>query len=141
MAIHIQVPSTIYMYVNGLLEYQDRYVKTTRHMKLKERSILEILDLTFAYGCTFVATFWLPFGFVFGIHWFNPCKASITFHRFLHECSNKKLSQHVFLETISKTLILLVDMWRWMFCMSNASFSVSVILILCTWTLKENLQM
>lgn len=140
VSVNLNKAEIICQYVSGLLRYQKQFGQETVQRTLKERTSLELLNLSFAYGATYLATFWMPLGITFGLHWSDPCKASITFHRLLPECRNKTTDTNAG-GLISKTLVLMVDLWRWMFTEGNAGFSVSVLLILCTWTLKENLEM
>lgn len=136
--VHLCKSDTICLFANGLLEHSHKFGDKRNEKKLKNRSMLELLNLSMAYGATFVACTFLPFAFTFGLHWLDPCKATVAFYRLLPECRGVTMPFRP--ACISKFFVLLIDYWRWAMCMSSAGFSVGGLLILFPTTLKDHLE-
>lgn len=127
-------------YINSLLSFCYRY---KRHGKMKKSfPLITTLNIACAYGTYFGCGHFLPFGFVFGLHSGNPCKAGFLFYWILPECkagAHQHLSTY-FLPFLAKVVVLLINYWMWMFAMTAAAFITPVILVFCCMTVKECLE-
>jgi len=128
--------SDIQLYINGLFQYIGAYTDDSFHRKKNQ---LEVLNLGFAklayYSCKICS-----FTIVFGLHTFDPCKSSLVGYWMIQECS-PKLETTWLLHWLLKVLVLLINYKVWETNVNAALFMVVELNLLCTNTLKENLEM
>lgn len=105
-----------------------------------EYSKMELLNVLFAHAM-YITSIILPIGFVYGLHWMDPCKPSLAGYWLIGECSENALHSPLSVCPFTKITILLLNHWAWQFGYSITIFVIAGIQILCAMSLQSYLRM
>lgn len=130
--------SQIALLINGLIQFDHLYEKRKRNFR--NMSVLEILNKIMTKSA-FWAQLLIPAGFVVGLHWNNPWKASLAGYWVIPKPSYLEtgtLAQVLIL--IIKFVVMLFNVWIWMFGVNGPVFLVAVIYTSCHAFLLLNIE-
>ncbi len=116
--------------INGLIQFDHFYEKRKR--KFKNMPVLEILAQIMIRS-SLLAQLIVPFGIVVGLHWNHPWKASLAGYWLIPKPSylgNGILAQIAIL--IVKLVVMLLNIWIWMFGTNAPIFLIAVVYTSCT---------
>lgn len=85
----------------------------------------------------------IPASFVFGLHWRNPCRASMLGYWLLDACGGPSIfgtKSHEFFEMGKKLAILTGNFYFFSVCFKIGSFVISVLQILCQMSIRGYLR-
>ncbi len=136
------------IYLNNLFAFKEKYgpYKTgvSYDVSLPKIRIIDCLNLLLIPGILFTSVVLAPCH-VLGIHWWNPCKPSLTGYFLLEEChQNLKVRMNV--EIVQKIItngvkatVFIVDLWVWWFGVHGTAFSFIAVHIIGTMLTRENI--
>ncbi|CAL8145500.1 unnamed protein product [Orchesella dallaii] len=128
----------IVFFINGLLELDQKFDGAVQNVELNSLEQLNgilVRTVAFSLGVT-------PLFFVFGFHWFAPCKPSLAFSWVLGECKNDTEESdlfHLLFRSVFKLIIFLPNVWAWTTGMDAVVFGVCAHHILCVISLRSYL--
>lgn len=135
--------------INSLLDF-DTNIRLNHSLfpssrKKPKQSLLETVSVLAAYG--FLAfSISVPFLLHFGIHWQNPCYISLTGYWIIPKCymrgTKHQLLPYWFaaIDQVIHAVVMGINYWYWTFGFTAALYT-SVLMILCTLSLVENLKL
>lgn len=112
--------------VNGILQFSQ---STTLYWRDKDRRFTENINIL----CTLFAPFLLLFmaiGYVFGLHWFNPCKPTLVGYWLL--CSLE--SWYGYLVT---AVVLVFNFWIWLTMLLGGAACTICVHMLCPVAIRD----
>jgi len=118
--------------------------KITELLVKRSKPLIEKINVAFAY-LVYLTGIFLPLVFVYGLHWWNPCKVSLAGYWLLSECRrnpDEKISIGLLVrmwKLLVKSTIFLINHWIWAFQLHTIVYIVGVPQILCTLSLREYL--
>lgn len=128
-----KLPSLHCLYVNGVYQISHFYQQFSKLRKKRKYSLLEKLNLCCVYAIMPSAHIF-PIGYLYGLHWFSPCKPSIVGYFFIPEC-NIQIHGNAnvpFLNLFIKLLIFLINHWAWLVSATIAVYVIAGLQILCS---------
>lgn len=138
----IQNPDSVCLYVNGVVTFSKTTGVVSNHTKLKENNFLYLINLVFAYGWA-GSLVPLPFLYLYGLHWLNPCKPAIVAYSVIPQCFQGNMSTGDitgFANSCIKIIVLVLNHWVWALGCSIGSFGISGLMILCIQQLCDCLK-
>lgn len=128
--------SEIGLYVNALFQFHSIHPNTNKLTRITIRAKANIL---FVYGLLIgVAT--IPIGFTYGLHWQNPCKATIAGYWSIQECrANSHYKCNIFCH-FRKCIVFLLNHWLWLMTLHAGFFAGSVLFIWSIFAIQQFIQ-
>lgn len=140
VSIWVNLESTC-RYINGVLDFADKYEELGTKLLPKHLDFINKQTEKFAYS-TSPTCYLIPFLFYFVLNWNNPCTSSVAGYGLLPECGNELIStDNLLLNTTFKFILMLYNVYDWNFGISTTLFVAPVILMLCTVSLREYLEL
>ncbi len=134
---------TLKVYLNSLFAFKKSYgSKTFTIQQLLQHSLIEFLNLMVVPMLLITCVIFPPI-YVLGVHWKYPCKPSLVGHFMLLECYQWQIygilgTMLSIIGSITKLIIVLVNMWIWSFAVHGCTFIFSTVHIISTMMLHEN---
>lgn len=133
--------SVICLYLNGLLDFPNNF-PSSQQFPIPRKSLVRKLNSLFPYLLCF-SLLSVPVVYVWGIHWFNPCKPAIALHLLIPECWKvSEISAHypspVF-QTMLKIGVLSVNYWMWIYGPSVTVVGFCIFKTMCITAIREYL--
>lgn len=125
--------------VNGFIQF-DYIHKQTATKSWTSLSSHEMLTALMAYA-VILTQILLPLGFVFGLHWHNPWKASIAGYWLITKRVYSFADMDGILELLTRVLILTANYWIWSIVINGPCFAAGVLHTLCSATLSNNINL
>lgn len=133
--------SSICVYINSLLTFPNLFSKfyPTTPVQSQKLNQIDRTNILTAYG---IIASWLlfPLAFVFGLHFNDPCKISFIGYWLIPNCSTK-IPAHAILQIFGSIFIYLLNFLTWSVSFTSAPLTASVLMILCSLTIRKNLNM
>jgi len=111
---------------------------------LQRKPLTEKADLIFAQLMVFTAIIF-PVVFLYGLHWWKPCKVSLIGYWLLSECFENHADQisvgilKGLWNFLVKAMVFIFNHWIWSFGVNTIVFVMGIFQILCTLTLRDYL--
>lgn len=118
-------------FCSALFQFEDMYPTTPAK---QHRVPLPMKLITVMVNCIMGSTFIVPFGFVYCLHWINPCRASLVGYWFLPECHERKSILPV------KLVIMLLNHWMISVSFNSAAFTVCVLTTMSISSIQQFIQ-
>lgn len=137
--IHLHIVTSketeIVTYINALFQF-DLIHSSGAH---QQRRPLKIKFTVAVVYCGLVSAILFPFGFVYALHWTNPCKVSLVGYWLLGECRTPNSTDANFYSMgfIAKSVIFLVNHWLWTFSFNAAVFTVYLLNMLSVLVIHQ----
>lgn len=123
---------TLTLYISGHIFLSKSIESSGKKRKL---SVLEFLNLLYAYNVLLFCLIY-PFVTVYGLHWRNPCKASLAGYWLLRECTSdssiENLAPPEHIHIITKQAILFVNYLVTAMIAYASPFVISAVSVFCT---------
>lgn len=129
--------SEIVLYINSLFQFdlEHPFAGRLRQMSLRTKG-----NIALVYGLI-ISCFIIPIGATYGLHWINPCKATLVGHWSLHECRHDDLVQKCHAACfVTKVMIFLLNHWMWSISLFAACFIACNVHILSMIAIQQFLQ-
>lgn len=131
--VHEQVKKgqDITNFCNALFQFDEIYGT----MQLMENRVPFRIWLIMIMGYSIViSTIAIPLGFVYGLHWMNPCKASLVGYWLLPECYGRMSTFSI------KLAMMLLNHWMVSMSIHSAGFLVSVLTTMSVGSIQQFIQ-
>lgn len=128
--------SEIVLLSNSLFQFDSLHPATAKPGSVSMRNIM---DLAIVYG-TFISAVGIPIIFVQGLHWMNPCKASLSGYWMIPECTGISANPSLFYGVINfllKFLVIIINQWIWSLSAHAGLFSVAVFNTMCVSSIRQ----
>lgn len=135
---HAKAPEIAEM-VNGFIQFDCIHNKKATK-SWKSLSSHEILTAMMAYA-VIMTQILLPLGFVFGLHWHNPWKASLAGYWLISKRMYSFRDMAGIFEVLTRVLILTANYWIWAIVINGPCFAAGVLHTLCSASLSHNINM
>lgn len=127
--------SEVCQYINGHLSYPRP--QGCLNFQQRNTSVTCAFCMLYAYAL-FPLLFLVSFVCVYGLHAYNPCKATLLGYWLLPECHSQ--SFNLFVNFAVKFVVLLTNHWIWSYAFSAITVEIGVIILLGTLTFLDNLK-
>lgn len=134
---------TICSYVNGLLEFPNKFGEFATSYRRRKLSLLSTLGIWLVY-LTLPTVIFFPFGFLYLLHWQNPCTPTIVLSILLPQCYHETIQPSIprhILETFLKMVIFVINHWALTIGLLAPIINSMCIGVLGTITISEYLKM
>lgn len=133
-------PEEITLYINYLYKIESIYGKLFRTSS-KNVASFKLKMTLWLTKCACVTTIVFPIAFVYGLHWNNPCKATMVGFSFITKCrcvvGIDQTHFQVAKNTSLEVLVFLVNHWFWSFGLQGAIFGVLLIATMTMLSIDE----
>lgn len=123
--------------VNGLIVFEHKLYECIKQLPIANDAGVIAINLYFAYA-SLLGIVSVPFVFVYGIHWSDPCKPSLVGYFMLLECqlgSASLATRHWFwgfVGVFQKVALLCLNHYFWAFGINALAMTFTNAMILCT---------
>lgn len=137
---HVKKIEEIALFCNAIFQFDDIYGGTSVKQKRATFRIKLIMMLVY---CIVISTFAIPLGFVYGLHWFSPCRASLIGYWLIPECFGmERIFSAYFPKSILsiKLIIMLLNHWMVSISIYSSAFSLCVLTTMGIGSMQQYIQ-
>ncbi len=128
------------LYVNGIIQISKSIKEMENEFLESKNSLIKKLDFAFAAVLAPNVSIY-PFVFVFGLHWFTPCKPSLAGFPLIPECSNLDTFTGSWMWNAAvKFAVSLANHWSWTAGVFSVAYCSAGILVLCVLSFGDFVQ-